>query len=247
MADTSSTPLTIQTFGDSLVFAGDKLLHPPVNLLRILVYIILEGRGRGVPRRVIADLIWSDNGAEQASADIRQSLVRIRRFQEDHGLKLLGSDMLMLWLIQDSFVSIDLVEFITLMATPLPHAWVRMCELYRGDLLASLRPAGEGFEEWLAHQRSVLRYDFVSAITRAVMPDSGLNSDDRYLCASALLKIDPYHEGAERALLTSAAENGQLSYVRQSFEEFVLRLRKDLGVPPDEETITLYRRLVERY
>lgn len=247
MADTSSSHIAIQTLGDASVFSEGTLLSPPANLLRILVYILLEGRGRAVPRRVIGDLIWSDNGAEQASADIRQSLVRIRRFQEQHGVRLLSGDMLMLWLVQDNSVSIDLAEFIALMGKPLASAWVRMCELYRGDLLSSLRPAGEGFEEWLAHQRSVLRYNFVSSITRAVMPGSELNSNDRYFCASALLKVDPYHEGAERALMTSAAENGQLSYVRESFEEFARRLRDDLGVPPDQETISLYHRLVDRF
>lgn len=246
MVDASYGPIVIQTLGDAQMFAGDELLFPPVNLLRFMVYIFLEGHGRPVSRRRVGDLIWSDNGPEQAAADIRQALVRIRRFQEDHKVELLASDMHMFWLVTNRSVSFDLAEFVALAAAPAPATWVRMCTLYRGDLLASLRPAGEAFEEWLAHQRSVLRYNFVSAISRAVLLDSDLSANDRHFCASALLEVDPYHEGAQRALMASAAENGQMSYVRQSFGEFTRRLQKDLGVPPDEETVTLYQRLVSR-
>ncbi|RYG94742.1 MAG: hypothetical protein EON58_15600, partial [Alphaproteobacteria bacterium] len=88
MADTALGIVSIQTFGDCHLSAGGELLNPPVNLLRLLVYILLEGRGKPVMRRRIGDLIWSDNGSEQAGADIRQALVRIRRFQDEHGLHL---------------------------------------------------------------------------------------------------------------------------------------------------------------
>ena len=234
------------TFGDCHITAGGRLINPPVNFLRILVYVLLDGRGKPVMRRRIGDLIWSDGGSEQASADIRQSLVRIRRFQDENNLHLLATDATMAWVTLSDDISFDLAEFVDIGANPTPRDWVRMCEIYNGELLASLRAAGEGFEEWLSYTRSALRYDFVSAISQAVLPDSPLTPHHRQFCARRLLQVDPYHEGAHRALMYDAAAHGQFSSLRLLYEECAGRLRNELGVDPDEETVRLYQRLISR-
>jgi DNA-binding SARP family transcriptional activator len=244
---TSSKPTaSIQTFGDCHVSVGGHLVTAPLNFLRFLVYVLLEGRGKPVLRRRVGDLIWSDGGSEQASADIRQSLVRIRRFQDEKNLHLLATDPNMVWLTLSEHIYFDLAEFMELAANPTPKAWVQMCEIYNGELLGSLRAAGEGFEEWLSYKRSALRYDFVSAISRAVLPDSPLTAHHRKFCAQRLLQVDPYHEGAHRALMHDAAANGQFSSLRQLYQECARRLRTELGVDPDEETVRLYQRLISR-
>jgi DNA-binding SARP family transcriptional activator len=198
-----------------------------------------------VLRRQVGDLIWSDNGPEQASADIRQAVARIRRFQKENGLQLLATDARMAWLNRDERIFIDLAEFVQHAANPGPRAWVRMCDIYNGDLLGSLPPAGEGFEEWLSYQRSALRHDFISAISQAVLPESALAPQERRFCATRLLLVDPYHEGAYRALMYDAAANGPSS-LRRQFEECVRKLRNDLGIDPDDETVRLYQRLMDR-
>jgi DNA-binding SARP family transcriptional activator len=43
-----------------------------------------------------------------------------------------------------------------------------------------------------------------------------------------------------------AAANGQLSSLRQLFEECARKLRSDLGIDPDDETVRLYHRLMNR-
>ena len=244
---TSGTPkVSILTFGDCHVSADGRLLNPPFNFLRLVVYILLEGRGKPVMRRRVGDLIWSDSGSEQASADIRQALVRIRRFQDENALQLLATDPHMAWLTLSENIYFDLAEFVELAANPTPKAWVRMCQIYNGELLTSLRTAGEGFEEWLSYQRSALRYDFISAISQSVLPDSALSAHDRHFCASRLLQVDPYHEGAHRALMYDAAANGQFSFLRQLYEDCSRKLRTELGVDPDDETVRLYHRLMNR-
>lgn len=236
--------ISILTLGDCVVSSGGRTVAPTFNFLRILVYILLETRGRPVLRRRIASLIWSDTPSDQANADIRQTIARIRRFQEEENFQLLSTDSQTAWLNLDQNVYIDLAEFIDLIANPSPSAWVRLCQIYKGDLLGSQRPAGEGFEEWLDHHRTALRYDFVSAISQAVLPDSQLTPQERHFCAQRLLQEDPYHEGAHRALMYDAALNGQFSFVRYLFEECSRTLRDELGIKPAEETTRLYRRLI---
>lgn len=244
MTDGISARISILTLGDCVVSAANYVTSPPVNFLRIAAFILLEGRGRPVLRRRIGDLIWSDSSSERASADIRQSIARIRRFQMEYGFELLAADTHMAWLNPHDDLYFDLAEFVELLARPTPRSWVRMCEVYNGELLASVSTAGEGYEEWLAYQRAALRNHFITNISQAVLPDSPLNPRDRHYCATRLLLVDPYHEGAHRALMNDAAASGQHSLVRELFAHCVRTLKNDLNVDPEAETIQLYQSLI---
>lgn len=246
MKNDTKTRISLQTFGDVSFSENEKPLNPPFNLIRLIVYVFLEGHGKPVMRRRVGDLIWSDNGFQQASADIRQAIVRIRRFQQEHNLQLLAADARLVWLTLADDVYFDLAEFVELAAHPTLPGCVQMCTIYNGEFLSSLRAAGEGFEEWLSYQRTALRNDFVNAISEAVLPGSALSSHDRHFCAQSLLRVDPYHEGAHRALMRVAAENGQFSFLRKLFGDFTNKLRSELGVNPDEETVRLYQSLISQ-
>lgn len=246
VTDAPTARISILTFGDCYVSSLGRVINHPQNFLRISTYVLLEGRGKPVLRRRIGNLIWSDNGSKQANADIRQTIVRIRKFQEENNFQFLAADPHMAWLDPDPDIYFDLAEFVDLVANPSPQGWVRMCAIYNGDLLASAGSVGEGYEEWLAYQRSAMHHDFVSAISQAVLPDSPLSAHERHLCASRLLQVDPYHEGAHRALMYDAAASGQFSFVRQLYEECTTRLRSELNVEPDDETVRLYHKLISK-
>lgn len=236
--------ISIRVLGESQVHSANQLVTPPFNFLRILTYLIIEGRGRPVARRRFANLIWSDNPSEQANADIRQAVARIRRFQEENKFQLLSADSLMAWINPGQNVYVDLSEFLDLIANSGPQTWLRLCEIYNGDLLGSHRPAGEGFEEWLDHHRTALRYNFINAIAQAVLPTSSMTHKERSFCASRLLSEDPYHEGAHRALMYEAAMSGDFSFLRHLFLMCTNLLRLELGVTPTQETVTFYNSLM---
>uniref|UniRef100_UPI002AFF2CF6 bacterial transcriptional activator domain-containing protein n=1 Tax=Devosia sp. TaxID=1871048 RepID=UPI002AFF2CF6 len=59
-------------------------------------------------------------------------------------------------------------------------------------------------------------------------------------------QVDPYHEGAHRALMYDAASRGQFSFVRKLFEECTSKLRSELDVEPDDETVRLYHQLISK-
>lgn len=238
--------LSIFTFGDYHVQWSGSLTSPPLNFVRVLVYLLLEGHEEPVPRRRIGDLIWSNKSTEQASADIRQTVARIRKFQHDNNFELMLADEKMAWLNPDSNIYIDLAEFMALIAKPSPSGCMRLCEIYRGELLESLRPAGEGFEEWLTFQRTALRTKFIAAVSHAIEIDTDLKPSERHYCANRLLQIDPYHEGAHRALMSDAAAKGQFSLVKQLFNACSKQLHEELGVRPDEDTVRLYQELTGR-
>ena len=112
-------------------------------------------------------------------------------------------------------------------------------------LLGSLGSAGAGFEEWLSFQRPSLHDEFVDVVSRAIQPDSALTRQQRDFCARRLLRADPCHEGAYRALMRGAAESGHVSVVRHLFDDCTRKLMDELGVGPDEQTVRLFEALTK--
>jgi DNA-binding SARP family transcriptional activator len=243
-ADAEPNRVSIVLFGECHVsVAGRYLSGVPYGFFRIVAFLLLEGRGQPVARRRIGQLMWSESGPAQASADIRQTVARIRRFQDQHGFRFIAADASTLWLAEDAEISCDLVEFLTNLENTSPTASIQLCELYRGELLASLGSAGAGYEEWLSFQRPYIHDEFIDAVSKAILPDSGLTRQQRDFCARRLMKVDPSNEGAYRALMRGAAETGQISMVRHIFEDCTRKLMDELGVGPDEQTVQLFQEL----
>jgi len=241
-----TTRIVVKLLGEGYVFNSGTIVYPPFNFFRILTFMLVNGQDRPVSRRNLGNLIWSDSPSEQVNADFRQTLARINRFQKEHDFKLLAADATAIWLNRGQDVYIDLMEFYRLMANPGPKSWLRLCEVYRGDLLGIHRSAGEEFEEWLEHERQLARSGFVSAMSQALMPGSGLTNPERQVVASRLLREDPYNEGAYRALMYVAAGSGDQSLIRRLFDACTAILHKELGVTPTAETVNYYKLLMAR-
>lgn len=232
-------------FGDChTCVSGKYYSNVTGGLFRIATYILLEGRGQPVTRRRVGQLLWSESGSDQAGAVVRQTVARIRRFQSEHEFRLVAADASMLWIVKEDDVYCDLIEFLDLLDNPTASGAVRLCEVYGGELLGSLGTAGDAFEEWLTVQRSHLHGQFIDAVSRAIAADSELSCEQRDFCARRLLRLEPCHEGAYRALMRGAAETGQSSTVRQLFEECTRQLNDELGIRPEEETVQLFKSLL---
>lgn len=237
----------LQLLGECRISVGAKQLSSiPFGFFHIAAYVLLEGKGHSVARRRIAQLLWSENGSAQASADIRQTVARIRRFQREQGLDFIGADANVLWVNGDREVTSDLAGLLDELNNPEGPSAVRLCELYSGDLLDSAGAGGEGFEEWLSFQRAHLHRAVADTVSRAISPAGTLSSRQRDYCARRLLMLDPCHEGAYRALMRGAAESGHLSMVHALFEDCTRRLHEDLGVGPEAETVLLFQQLTHR-
>lgn len=240
-----SDQISIRLLGECQVARGERYLAGiPFGFYRIGAYLLLEGRGRPALRWRIGRLIWSENDPARASTDLRQAIARIRRFQAAHGFFFLVSDPMRLSLAHDPRVHCDLQILLELLDSPDPTLNApTICALYDGRLLEVPGTAGLDFEEWLRFQRERLRDRVVGVLSNAIGPGGPLSPTERDVCARHLLSIDPCHEDAYRALMQMAADNGQTSVVRHLFDECTRRLREDLGVAPDEQTVQLYRQL----
>lgn len=237
-------PVTVSLLGECRVaVAGDYIRHVPFAYYRIAAYLVLEGQPQ--LRKRIGRLLWSDKSPARISDTLRQTVARVRRIQSAHGFRLVVADATSFWLAEDENVRCDLVELVDLVRNPTQASAPRLCELYDGEFLASLGAAGGEYDEWLAFHRSSIHDQVVSAVSKAILPDSELASPQREYCARRLLALDPCDEGAYRALMRGAAERGHLATVRHLFDECQRNLRTRLGIGPDLQTTQLYGKLSE--
>lgn len=239
--------VSIRLLGECHVGQNGRFLpHVPFGFYRIIAFLLLDNTDRSVLRWRIGRLLWSEATAEAASADLRQVIARIRRFQAENGFNYVVADAERLHLAADDNVSCDLVAFLAMLGSSDPAAAVEACRLYDGRMLEAPGIAGNEFEEWLTMRREQIRERFIDTVSRSIAPDSGLDRRDREFCARHLLTVDAYQEDAYRALMQLAAESGQMSAVHQIYADCRRRLSQDLGIAPNRATVQLFDQLVER-
>jgi DNA-binding SARP family transcriptional activator len=114
--------------------------------------------------------------------------------------------------------------------------------LYTDDFLAgfTLRDSSE-FDDWQFFQTESHRQELAWALERLV---SGLSAQDKPAAAiphaRRWLALDPLHEPAQRQLIHLYDQAGQPAAALRQYEEYVELMEEELGLPPEEETTTLY-------
>lgn len=237
--------VVLRVLGDCYVSVNGRVVYPTSNFLRLVVFIVLEGKGRVVNRPHLARLHWGHGNQRQNNTDFRQALARVRRFQADQNFRAIEWDACNLWLSDADRVYIDLEELLGVFSVAGSASWARVCEIYAGDMLEGYALAGHEFEEWLDYQRFSLHEVFVTYISQTLLPGSSLTHDERMFCARRLLDLEPSHEAAHRALMFEAAVKGEVGMLRRAFERCAALLLRELGVPPSSETVKYYESLME--
>lgn len=233
--------VTVSTLGVcSVSIDGVIAANVPSSLYRIGSYLLLSGTNRTVSRQRLSAVFWPDS--DQASANLRQSLSRIRRTQELGGFQFVESNFSLIYLVMDG-VEWDLPKFLFALDCTDEQAIVRACELYSGDLLADIGASSDAFEEWLSEQRDRLRSAYIDKVGGAIAGEVEMTAGARSRCARKLLAIDPCNEQAYQALMMEAADHGDIARVHELFERCERQLMSELGVRSSAGTRGLYSQL----
>lgn len=213
----------------------------PLSFYKIAVFILLSVSGRIVSRESVRAILWSEvHDRDRAAADLRQSLMRIRRVQRRLGFQLIESNISSIYLVEDSSVSWDLRDFLEQMSGIGQHQRIR----YPGELLADLPYSGADFEDWLVEQRHHLRSQTIEFLSNAIAEEADLSSGRRYNHARDLLTVDPCNEEAYRLLMIEAATNRNFAQLQYLFKRCEDSLQRDLGIRVSSETRSLHTGLV---
>jgi DNA-binding SARP family transcriptional activator len=195
-----------------------RVLGHPVTLTRrpweVLVLLLF-----GVSRAGIAAALWPDASADAARNNLHVTLNALRRALEPWGAAT--------YLTEDGLqrTTSDLGAVRAALAA---RDGAALLHAYAGELAPELDvPAIE-------RERAALRAEVVAALI-----ESAVRGSDAVPSLERALELDPFHEGALRALIQLLLRAGRVGHATQSYRAFAKRLREEFGLEPDPSTWAL--------
>ena len=176
----------------------------------------------------ITALLWSRRDREQARASLRQSVHELQTVLQPLGGALLqaGREHLAL---QTEGLWVDVTALTRATRTrPEPLA------LLNGPLLADLTGVDPAFDRWLGLERERVTAAALSVAELVLRDQTG--SDGVIAAAQRVLRLDPTHEGACRALMAAHAGRGEPELAIEAYERCSASLTEVARVPPSAET-----------
>ena len=248
------TYLRISLFGSMRIYQDD--LKAEIKLTRIvqdlLAYLLLQ-RHRLHPREVLLDVFWKDANEKQARGCLNTALWRLRCALEPEGIPngtyLVSTNLGEVGFNPDSNYWLDVADFeekvthaaslsVDAVQPAEALALERALALYRGDLLDG------NYEDWAIREREHQRRSYLNALAY-------LMEYYRYHKAYAqaltfgekILRLDPLREEVHRAMMRLYCDNGQRADAIQQYQICQQILRKELDIPPMEETQALFQEI----
>jgi|GEM_PF-616082 len=218
--------------------------------LALLAYLAVSGQAHS--RDSLATLFWPELDQQRGRAYLRRDLAALNTSLPGAWF---NADRETVELNREAGLWLDIEHFQGLLAAcrKHDHAPKNVCAecvprlteaaaLYTGDFLAgfTLRDSPE-FDDWQFFQTESLRQELATVLDRLVQ---GLNSQGQAEAAvphaRRWVALDPLHEPAQRWLIQVYDQAGQPVAGLRQYEEYVKLLEEELGLPPEEETATLY-------
>jgi len=191
-----------------------------------LVKLLAVAETHRLHREQLMDAMWPQLTVEAAGSNLRKAVHFAR--------KALGADDVIgvsgqvVELFPDADVVVDAHEFersaVMVLKSGTPEDAAQVAAGYSGELLPEDR-----YQEWSYEFRRRLRSLALRLVKKAEMWDRAL-------------EFDPADEESHRALMTEALDAGDRTAAIRQFERLRKRLRIDLGMSPDQESVALYER-----
>jgi DNA-binding SARP family transcriptional activator/TolB-like protein len=221
-------------------FAGSDLNPRTRKARALLAYLAVTGRPAS--RERLADLLWSDRGAEQARSSFRQAIFELRH---------LANEEAALTAPQPDEVSIN-AELITTDLNVIRRSaedddFEQLEALLSGSdagLLTDLDGLDPEFDAWLrverAHEPSRTLAIAIEAANRCF---EILGPQAATSLVAQIQRLDPSNEEAARLALRIAHQLGDRGSLHRQFEHLRSRLKSEFDAEPSPETAELFRQL----
>ena len=220
----------------------------------LLGYLTLF-RQRFHAREVLAGLFWGDSSEKRARSCLSTTLWRLRKILEpDHvsaGTYLVTTSTGEIGFNNESdhWLDVDVFEnrLNPILAKPYESLYSDEAEqleealsLHKGELLE------EFYDEWALRERERLRSLYLSGQIQLMNYYRYHSAYDRGLtCARNILNLDPLREEIHREMMRIYCMCGQRSQALKQYEACIKILDMELGVPPMEETQSLYAQIFQ--
>ena len=236
----STQSLSLSVLGPFVLRAnGCEVTGLPRKAQALLAFLALQP-DRKIPREVVADLLWTHSGPDQARHSLRQTLVALRKTQ---AANLVSANADALW-IEAGAVEVDACVLETGLADADAIALSESASRWRGALLGDLPAVSPAFDEWLRTERTKFTNVMARLLRRlATMHVAAGDFDAAVETASQLVGLDTLDEAAHRLLIECLARAGQRAEALHQFETCARILREELDIEPDAVTVAVTERI----
>jgi DNA-binding SARP family transcriptional activator/TolB-like protein/Tfp pilus assembly protein PilF len=232
--------LSLSVLGPFVLSANGCEITGLPRKAQALVALLAVQPDRKLPREVVAELLWTQSGPDQARHSLRQTLVALRKTQ---AAALVSANADALW-IEAGAVAVDVCALETGLADADASALSDCASRYRGALLEDLPAVSPGFDEWLRIERTKFANIMARILRRLVTTHLAAGDFSAAVeAASRLVALDTLDEAAHRLLIECLARAGQRSEALHQFETCARILREELDIEPDAETVAVMERI----
>lgn len=223
------------------LFAWSGRTYPLPAKAFAIIALLTNEPGGSLPRQRVRDCLWGDFPQEKANANLRQTLARVRKIEQDIGTSILIIDSDSIAFNAESF-DIDLADALAVNVQQLieNRDLVRLeefVEVISGEFLFGIEVADHRFESWQAEVRDRLEVAATFAISALIVAKAGENQlEARQRLARKLLRIDPTRELAYRTLMETYDAQGERALALQTYERCCEVLWKELRTEPESDT-----------
>ena len=203
----------------------------------LLAYLAFHA-GQAVDREDLISLLWGDRFDEQARQSLRQALARLRRALRVADAEPIETDGDAVTL-NGRGVAIDLLEFRDLSNHSNGESLSEAAD-YQGQLLRGMNIRQDGFDAWLARERSALDQQFGAVFSRlSAQLAEQKHWPEAVDAAERWAAIDPLNEAAARQVMRCRMGNGDRAGALQHYQALRDLLLAELDTEPAAETADL--------
>lgn len=222
----------------------------------LLVYLAVTRQTHS--RDGLATLFWPQKDQRSARANLRRVLHQLNHSLGDDVL-LPAPEMVSINPQADLWLDIEAYRQRVVACLPLPdpfqelgsdclHILAEAAAFYTADFLAGFTlPDCPDFDEWQFFQAESLRQSLAQVLAQLASAYQHRGQfEPAITCARRWLALDPLHEPAQRQLMQLYDRSGQPAAALRQYQECARLLEEELGLPPSEETTTLYEAIKAR-
>jgi DNA-binding SARP family transcriptional activator len=242
--------LRIHLFGKfSVESDGEPLKGPSSPKVQELLCYLLIHRNRPRPREALAALLWGDISTDKSKKYLRQALWHLQTALRPYGDQLLQ--------VEDNWVQLNTGSEIWLDVAVLEDAFALLkdkpgwemnaeekdvaqaaAQLYRGELLEG------SYQDWCLFERERLQNMYLAMLYKLMSYCEAANEYEAgQLYGLRILYYDRASERTHRRLMQLQYMAGDRTAALRQYERCVVALDQDLGVKPDNRTVTLYQKI----
>ncbi len=231
--------------GFRLENASGEVLSTSLRKAEALLAYLAMAPGKTASREKLATLLWGESDQQRARQSLRQALFALTREFAQAEVSVLRMESQMVSL-DPAAIRVDVVEFQAFVETGDGDRLTDAVALYSGPFLQGFTVDSAEFDEWQMALQGRLDEAAIKAFLGLLdRQEAAGNLASAIETAQGALRIDRYREDVHRQLMRLFVASGMRSSALHQYRLCRDFLERELGVPPDAETDTLYREILE--